>query len=54
MKFRPTTSCQQIWRWRDRARKKTHITPAQPPKMRKKPEAAHIEFVFIELGVIAS
>jgi hypothetical protein len=54
MKFLPTTTCQQIWRCRDSALKKIHITPHQPPRIRNDPEAAHTELVCMELGVIAS
>jgi hypothetical protein len=54
MKFLPTTTCQQIWRWRDRDRKNTQTTAAQPPMIRNVPDAAQTELVFMEFGVIAS
>jgi hypothetical protein len=54
MKFLPTTTCQQIWRCRDSDRRNTHMTPAQPPRIKNVPEAAQTELVFMEFGVITS
>ena len=54
MNLRPTTTCQQIWRCRDRDRRKTHMIPDQPPRRRRVPEAAQTELDFIPLGVIVS
>lgn len=54
MKFLPTTTCQQIWRCKDSDRRNTHMTPAQPPRIKNVPEAAQTELVFIECGVMAS
>jgi hypothetical protein len=53
MKPLPTTICQQIWRCNDRVRRKTHMTPAQPPPIKNTPEAVHKLLEFMPCGVIS-
>jgi hypothetical protein len=53
MKVFPITTCQQICRWSANALKNTHITPHQPPAIKKAPERAQVVLELISLGVMA-